>query len=380
LSRFEIGKVNSLKLYGNAGNINSGSFLVSASTGPWLFQRLNPAVFDNVERVQANAQQWAEASNVLSLVNPSLGWKEIQFARTPEGEMLVNGWRAIALIGNTVSYRALASAPPDTARQLGRGLAISRAIGRMLVPEEMSPSLLGYRDSELYWRQYQSIVSGDDSEHLPTDPELRKATATMFRRSLENAEFESRLNNPRAQWIAGILKQHLDLVRSVAELITTGELSTTVIHGDTKLDNFLFDEETYDVCALIDLDTVMPHAWVTDFGDTIRSVANPVGEHPARIDKVRFDMRAFRETVRGVFELATECTETEITAMAVAPAVLTWEQSLRFFTDYLRGDTYYGAKTPTQNLDRAEVQACLLTAIRSQQAEMHQCVREYAGI
>ncbi len=48
-----------------------------------------------------------------------------------------------------------------------------------------------------------------------------------------------------------------------------GELPLRVTHNDTKLDNVLFDRESGQPLAVVDLDTVMPGLSVNDFGDSI---------------------------------------------------------------------------------------------------------------
>ena len=56
-------------------------------------------------------------------------------------------------------------------------------------------------------------------------------------------------------------------------------LPKRVIHYDTKVNNFLFEKESYKVIALIDLDTLMPGCVLSDIGDMIRTYSNPVGEN-----------------------------------------------------------------------------------------------------
>ena len=53
----------------------------------------------------------------------------------------------------------------------------------------------------------------------------------------------------------------------------------------------------------------------------------------------------------------------ERAALYVAGALVTYEQGLRFLTDWLAGDRYYRTTRPKQNLDRARAQLRLLSTM-----------------
>jgi Ser/Thr protein kinase RdoA (MazF antagonist) len=58
-------------------------------------------------------------------------------------------------------------------------------------------------------------------------------------------------------------------------LIASGEVPTRVAHNDAKIGNVLFDRESGEALAVVDLDTVMPGTLLNDVGDLIRSMASP---------------------------------------------------------------------------------------------------------
>lgn len=380
-AQFDLGEVVRIEPFEDKGNINSDAFRVVAD-GDWLLQRINPEVFRFPDRVMTGYVQWLDASNAFALVNPELGWRELELAETVEENPWLESdsgwWRACRLLPNVRGYRKLDGAPANASFELGRGLAISRAIGSMLVAEEIEPSLPGYRDAEQYWRQHQAIWSGEASTYLPESDELRASTGRHFERSLSEAEFETRRDNPLAQRISHLLQAHLPEGRYLSAGLASGQLDQTVIHGDTKLDNFLFDASSAEICALIDLDTVIPHTWLVDFGDSMRSLANLAGEHAANPDKVAFHLPTFESAINGFLSLADELSDAEIKALSLAPLTLAWEQCLRFFTDYLRGDTYYVLQDQPAdfNLHRAAVQAALLESMLAQREDLAQIVEK----
>jgi hypothetical protein len=53
----------------------------------------------------------------------------------------------------------------------------------------------------------------------------------------------------------------------------------------------------------------------------------------------------------------------ELEAVEVAGAIVTYEQAVRFLTDWIAGDVYYRITRPAQNLDRARAQFFLLASM-----------------
>ena len=53
----------------------------------------------------------------------------------------------------------------------------------------------------------------------------------------------------------------------------------------------------------------------------------------------------------------------ERSLLVTAARVITYEQAVRFLTDYLDGDRYYRTDRPSHNLDRCRAQLALLGAM-----------------
>ena len=100
----------------------------------------------------------------------------------------------------------------------------------------------------------------------------------------------------------------------------SGRIRRLAIHGDTKLDNFLFSTRTGRVKALVDLDTIMPHTWLADWGDMVRSLVNVAGEKERDLSRVQVDMDVYRAVARGFLSTAREVTPAEVDLMADAAA------------------------------------------------------------
>lgn len=133
-----------------------------------------------------------------------------------------------------------------------------------------------------------------------------------------------------------------------------------VMHHDTKISNVLFDSADQAVCV-IDLDTVMPGYFFSDIGDMFRTYSCPVSEEESDFSKimVRADICAAIETayLEGMNDALTP---TERTHLLYSGECLIYMQAIRFLTDFLNDDVYYGARYPGHNLVRAGNQAVLL--------------------
>ena len=146
---------------------------------------------------------------------------------------------------------------------------------------------------------------------------------------------------------------------AMVDMAARGALPLRVTHNDTKLNNVMIDLDTDEGVCVIDLDTVMPGSILYDFGDSIRSGANPAAEDEKDLGKVDFSLPLYEEYIRGF--LSEAClTETELENLAWGARLMTYECGMRFLTDYLDGDLYYRTNRPGQNLDRARTQLKLL--------------------
>ena len=159
---------------------------------------------------------------------------------------------------------------------------------------------------------------------------------------------------------------------TLIDVMRTRRLRRLAIHGYTKLDNFLFSTRTGRVKALVDLDTIMPHSWLADWGDMVRSLVNVAGEKERDLSRVGVDMDVFRAVARGFLSTAREVTPAEIDLMAAAPQIIALELGLRFLTDHLRGNSYFklGPADPADlNRVRAMAQLTLFRRLRERADE-----------
>ncbi|MCF8405555.1 MAG: aminoglycoside phosphotransferase family protein [Bacteroidales bacterium] len=164
----------------------------------------------------------------------------------------------------------------------------------------------------------------------------------------------------------------------IHQLGKEGKIPVRVTHNDTKINNILFNEGGKGICV-IDLDTVMPGYVHFDFGDAIRTFTNTGDEDDDELDKISMDINLYKAFTKGFLsETKNILNPAEIEFLAFSAKYITYEQTIRFLTDFLNGDIYYKVKSPGHNLIRAKAQFALLESMEGQYEEMQRAIRERA--
>ncbi len=158
------------------------------------------------------------------------------------------------------------------------------------------------------------------------------------------------------------------------------EIPLRVTHNDTKLSNILFDKDTDESVCLIDLDTVMPGALAYDFGEGLRTGITISKEDEQDLSKIKIDIERFESYAKGFLsELKGSITEKELETLPLGVWMMTYENAIRFLTDYLNGDVYFGVDNNIENhnLVRAKAQLELLRQMEEKEDEMKGVIKKY---
>lgn len=341
------------------GNINLHTYEVIAGEREYLLQKVNSDVFAMPYRVMNGMVSSITAQRESLKTNPIEGWEAIELVPTRQGKSFLDltdehgwsVWRLMVRIPESKSYKSLSEISARAgqlrlAREMGRGLAIYSDLTSSINPAGVEGSLPGYRDTGLYYRQFHSVMNGnrtmgDAAALLPDDPILRTSTGPHFLVGCSAEEAERRKNDPELAPYIALVQEQEPFAMGLWTAIAQGRIRQTLIHGDTKIENFLFDTTTGNVKALVDLDTIMSFTWLADWGDMLRSLVNVAGEKETDLHKVTVDTDVYRAVAEGFLSTATEVTGQEISMMVSAVQVIALELGLRFLTDYLKGDTYF---------------------------------------
>jgi Ser/Thr protein kinase RdoA (MazF antagonist) len=253
-------------------------------------------------------------------------------------------------------------ATPDGRWLLARGPDLWRAYRR--VPgAAASPTVTTTVAGEcgtLLGRLHGQLADVDPSQLTVTLPRFHD-----LRRRLEELRYAAD-DDPFGR--AGAARGEVEAAMAAARLVDVAEdlgdrVPVRTAHFDAKLDNFLFRGDRA-VC-LVDLDTVMPGAWFWDVGDLLRSAATTAAEDSPDPSGVTVEPPLYDAVVAGYRSSVPPglLTPAESSAIDIAGAISTYEQALRFLTDWLAGDVYFRTIRPGQNLDRARAQLALLSTM-----------------
>lgn len=342
LSQFLIeGKVESVKPLGN-GLINDTFRVVTeGDASDYVLQRINNNIFTDVDLLQHNIE--AVTGHIRRKLEAAgaddIDRKVLRFVSTQQGKTYYldnegRYWRVSVFIPDAVTYEQV---DPTSSRNAGKAFGEFES---MLVdlPEQLGETIPDFHNMELRARQLQEAIEQD-----------------------------------KAGRVAGVADIIADLQKDMHEmckaerLFREGKLPKRICHCDTKVNNMMYDKQGNVLCV-IDLDTVMPSFVFSDYGDFLRTGANFVAEDDPKIENVGFNQDIFRAFTEGYIESARSfLTPVEVENLPYAVALFPFMQCVRFFADYLNGDTYYKIAYPEHNLVRT----------RNQQALYHRVTDNY---
>jgi Ser/Thr protein kinase RdoA (MazF antagonist) len=177
-------------------------------------------------------------------------------------------------------------------------------------------------------------------------------------------QFESALQNgnqqrlEEARNLITLARENKNIVDIYTE--SKSKMKVRCIHHDTKISNVLFDENDNGLCV-IDLDTVMPGYFISDLGDMMRTYICPVSEEETDLSKIIVRKEFYDAVINGYLsEMGGELSIEEIKLVHFSGEFMIYMQALRFLTDHLNNDVYYGAKYEGHNFNRAANQFTLL--------------------
>jgi hypothetical protein len=314
------------------GLIND-TYQVSSSGIGFVLQRINSHVFPHPEQLIANMRQLGlhinrQPADTVHLLIPQLlcDHEQQTLFRDAEGEY----WRAMQLIEPAESRERLSNR--GEAEQVGFALGHFHRLCSNLNTDLLHDTLPGFHITPGYYCQYQQLATNGDDEQYNAEIRFCRGFIEKF-------------------------KPHIDVLENARQ---QGILTERLIHGDPKLNNFLFKPGSNHIISLIDLDTVKPGLVHYDIGDCLRSCCHqPQGNH--------FDTDCCQTILSSYLQEAGEFfTPADHAYLYDAMLLIPFELGLRFFTDYLQGNPYFRVSQPQENLQRAVAQFELCGSIVAQ--------------
>jgi thiamine kinase-like enzyme len=245
-----------------------------------------------------------------------------------------------------------------------------------------------YIPNEGYFRIFPFVKSSKNYTvvHSPKQAFEAAAQFGLFTKNLENfdvatlntiiphfhnlnlryQQFEQSLINGNVRRVdeckteINFLLQQKEIVSKYNTLIANPNFKLRVTHHDTKISNVLFDDKDNGLCV-IDLDTVMPGYFISDVGDMMRTYICPVSEEEIDTNKIIIRKDYYNAIEDGYLsKMDLILTNEEKDNFHFSGEFMIYMQALRFLTDYINDDVYYGAKYDKHNYNRAKNQIVLL--------------------
>ena len=116
---------------------------------------------------------------------------------------------------------------------------------------------------------------------------------------------------------------------------------------------------------------------LSDFGDFIRTAANTGAEDVPNLDNIHVNMEIFQAYAKGYLSTATFLTPLEISLLPYGCTRMSFMQAVRFYVDYLNGDTYYQIAYPEHNLVRTKAQIRLFEEQENAKPQMQQIIDSF---
>ena len=208
--------------------------------------------------------------------------------------------------------------------------------------------------------KFTRLLSGFNVAKLHiTIPDFHNLTLRFqqFEDALKNGN-ESRIK--QSKFLIDNIKAHLDILTAFEKIQISAQVKQRAMHHDTKISNVLFNKEERGIC-IIDLDTLMPGYFISDVGDMLRTYLSPANEEEKDFGAIEVRDEVFRAIVNGyVSTMGDELTAEEQSLILYSGQFLIYMQAIRFLTDYLNNDIYYGARYEEHNFTRAGNQLSLL--------------------
>jgi len=324
------------------GLINA-TYLVTTAAEPFVLQGINAHVFPEPEAILANLAEIGrhldgKASDAVELQIPRLipSAAGVAAVRDDRGRI----WRATHYIADALSLEELGDS--REARQAGFALGHFHRLLSDLDPVRLRDTLPGFHVTPAYLAHYDRIRATADPKQINVD-------------------------------CASFIERHRVFADGLEAAKRQGLLPLRIIHGDPKLNNFLFDRDRQKVVGLIDLDTVKPGLLHYDIGDCLRSCCH-------RPENDAFDPDIGEAILASYLAQAGHFfTGPDYDYLYAAIRLIPFELGLRFYSDHLEGNRYFKVEEPGQNLERARGQFRLCASIIAQEMAIRGLIESLRG-
>lgn len=316
-----------------SGLINT-TFKVGINGSDYILQRINTDVFTNPELIQNNLDLLD-----LYLINHNLNYKLVTPLSNKLGDKLTidsegNCYRFFEFIedSKTINYVENSHQAYEAAYQFGSFTAQFKGVDM----SGIVPTIPDFHNLSLRFDQFKNaIFNGDPIRIKESEKEIK------------------------------ILLKYDFIVKLYNSMINSNDFKVRIMHHDAKISNVLFDKNNNGL-HVIDLDTVMPGHIFSDWGDMMRTYISPSNEEVLDLEQIIIRPEFVEAIHEGYLNaMKNNISQAESTSLNDSGLIIIYMQALRFMTDHLLNDVYYGAKYVGHNYHRSRNQIHLLNKLLS---------------
>jgi len=320
------------------------TWIIDCGDKSYILQKINHLVFKNPEVIDSNTAQLKHFLNKFYpdylFVPPVNTLEGISLIETPDGFFRLFDYVEQSVTINFVNSEKEAY---EAAKQFGKFTSLLAHFNT----SNLGVPLPDFHNLALRYEQFGMACQNGNPERIE---ETKEAIAA--------------------------LQSFKIIVDTYNNIVEKRLLPLRVMHHDTKISNILFDEYEQGLCV-IDLDTVMPGYYISDVGDMMRTYLSPANEEEKNLEKVVIRKEIFKAIYKGYMsELGKELSEIEKQYFIYSGKFIIYMQALRFLTDYINNDIYYGASYPKHNLVRANNQIKLLQEYMNAEKDFETIIKE----
>src|SRR6185437_3482045 len=328
----------------NTGLINS-TWKIKSSNQYFILQKINKNIFKKPRAIASNTRLIAE---YLNKANPD--YLFVAPVKTKANEEMVKTaaddyFRLFPFVKN--SHTIATVEKPQQAFEASKKFGEFTKLLSNFPVEKLQTTLPDFHNLSLRYQQFLGSLKTKNKKRLQLSNELIQS-----------------------------IKEHKHIVDTYENILQNPCFKIRVTHHDTKISNVLFDKNNNGLCV-IDLDTVMPGYFISDIGDMMRTYLSPVNEEERDFSKIEVREEYFASIWNGYMsQMKNELNEKERKMFIYSGKYLIYIQALRFITDYLNDDIYYGAKYEGQNFVRAGNQMVLLQRLIEKEKVLQKIIDE----
>lgn len=316
-----------IALFGN-GLIHK-TYTVSTGNSPeYILQEVNTSVFKTPLDIASNLEA---LSNFLEQNGKEVFYPTPILTNTGEPYSIESGsyFRLTPFVKGTHTVDACSTAEQayEAAVQFGKFTAAFKGMDVSII----KPTIPRFHDLSFRWQQFTEALQNGNSNRIKD-----------------------------ASKIIDQINANYSIVERYQSIVSSSQFLQRVTHHDTKITNVLLNEQGKGVCV-IDLDTVMSGLLISDLGDMFRTYLSPGNEEETDLSQVYVRPEFYKAIIAGYLESMKDQLNTEeLNAVNYAGEFMIYMQALRFLTDFLNDDKYYGIKYPLNNFNRTTNQLALL--------------------